>query len=46
MSEQSISDQEKTEALDSAADTKVIIVVFATMVLFAVHLISGFTFDF
>ncbi|MDG2277811.1 MAG: hypothetical protein P8L31_07595 [Pseudomonadales bacterium] len=46
MSEKSINDQQQVEASDSAADAKVILVVFVAAVAFAVHLISGFTFDF
>lgn len=30
---------------DSAADTKVVVIVFATLVVLALHLISGFTID-
>lgn len=46
MSEKSINDQQQAEASDGAADAKVILVVIVTAVAFAVHLISGFTFDF
>lgn len=34
------------EAADTAADTRAILIIFGTLVLMAVHFISGFTFDF
>ena len=37
---------ESEEELDTKADTKVILIVFATAVLMAVHFASGFSFDF
>ena len=33
-------------AADSTADVKAIVVMFGTLILMAVHFISGFTFDF
>ena len=44
--EQSKPVTETEEELDSKADTKVILVVFVTAVLMAVHYASGFSFDF
>ena len=37
----------QTEAdADTLADAKVVIIVFATAVVMAIHFVSGFTFDF
>lgn len=40
------SDNDQMEREDTAADTKVVIIVFVTAVVLAIHLISGFSFDF
>ena len=49
-SEQTATDQVVTEAseeeLDQRADLKVVLIVFTTAVIMAVHFISGFTVDF
>lgn len=47
MSDEQVSEPtESVEELDAKADTRVILIVFATAILFAVHALSGFTFDF
>lgn len=44
--EQSKPVTESEEDLDTRADTKVILIIFTTAVLMAVHFVSGFSFDF
>ena len=38
--------QNNVEAEDSKADLKAVLIVFTTLVVMAVHFVSGFSFDF
>ena len=46
MSDEQSSAQVSKDPEDSKADLRVIVVIFCTALLMAVHFISGFTFDF
>lgn len=46
MSEEHTSDSNSEEQQDAKADMWAIIIIFTTVVIMAMHFVSGFTFDF